>query len=70
MNVTAKVILNDKGVANDGQVQLVFNADYADGRNKEWAKYTPALSLTMAVTESVAQQFDLGQGYTLTFAKE
>lgn len=67
--VTAKVKLNMKGTASDGQVQLSFNADYNDGRNKEWSRYTPSLSLSMYVLESVADQFELNAPYTLTFEK-
>ena len=69
MKTTAKVFLHQKIDASDGQVQLLFNADYNDGRNKEWAKYTPALSLSMTVIDSVADQFDVSGKYTLTFEK-
>lgn len=67
--VTAKIKLASKGEASDGQVALQFNADYEDGRNKEWSKYTPALGLTMTVLESVAEKFETGGAYTLTFEK-
>jgi hypothetical protein len=50
-----------------GQAALFFDADYNDERNKEWAKYTPALSLNMTVTEEVAEQFEQGGRYLLTF---
>lgn len=69
-NTTAKVKLMTKPEPVDGQVALQFYADYADGRNKEWAKYTPALSLTMTVKEEVAEHFANGQAFTLTFTPE
>lgn len=70
MDVTAKVKVAGKGDVVDGQVALSFTADYADERNKEWAKYTPALSLQMTVLESVADKFAVGQPFTLTFTPE
>lgn len=70
MDVTAKVKVRGKGDVVDGQVALSFTADYADERNKEWAKYTPALSLQMTVLESVADKFVVGQPFTLTFTAE
>lgn len=74
MDVTAKVKVAGKGDVVDGQVALSFTADYADERNKEWAKYTPALSLQMtvleSVLESVADKFAVGQPFTLTFTPE
>lgn len=72
--VTAKVICNRKEVQAEGteseQVQLEFGADYADGRNKEWAKFTPGLSLTLTVKPEVAGHFEQGGHYTLTFTPE
>ena len=69
-DVTAKVRLARKvetpGVSD---VVLDFVPDYSDGRNKSWASATPALSLTMTVTDSVAKQFDLDKYYTLTFSE-
>lgn len=70
MDVTAKVKVIGKGGVVDGQVVLIFSADYADERNKEWAKYTPAFSLQMTVLESVADKFAVGQPFTLTFSPE
>lgn len=66
MSITAKVVLSSK-VEQGDQVILSFGADYADGRNKEWAKYTPGLSLTMGVLPEVAEKFEVGGKYTLTF---
>ena len=70
-NVTAKVALNHVSEPAEGQVTLSFNADYGDGANSEWAKYTPALSLNMVVKEEVAEKhFPLGKKFTLTFSDE
>lgn len=73
--VTAKVIVNGRTEQRNaaGEVDTVtlqFNADYSDGRNKEWAKYTPGLSITMGVKPEVAEHFPMGQAFTLTFEAE
>lgn len=65
--VTAKVSLSQMNRSADGQVGLVFVPDYADGRNKEWAMYTPAASFQMTVKAEVADHFTLGGAYTVTF---
>jgi hypothetical protein len=71
MSVTAKIECQSKTAQSEGteqeQVQLTFVADYTDGRNKEWSRYTPALSLSMTVLPSVADRFQVGNAYTLTF---
>lgn len=67
MALTAKIVLRSKGPVLDGQVALEFVPDYNDGRNKEWAKYTPGMSLHMTVLESVADQLEAQGAYTLTF---
>lgn len=67
MATTAKVAVARKDSAGDGETDLVFSADYADGRNKEWAKYTPSLDMRMRVKNSVAEQFSPGQAFLLTF---
>jgi len=69
MAVTAKVKLTSKTDNGDGQVYLTFNADYEDGRNKEWSKYTPALTLNMYVKQEITDLFPTDQTYTLTFEK-
>jgi hypothetical protein len=66
--ITAKIhcqMKQDTGA--DGQVRLQFVPDYADGRNKEWSLYTPALSLDMTVKGEVADRFETGKAYTLQF---
>ena len=70
MATTAKVAVARKSHSVDGQTTLAFTADYADGRNKEWSKYTPNLMLTMVVLDSVAEQFNPGDAFTLTFERE
>ena len=69
MTVTAKVFC---GSANKSATDtiLTFGADYRDDRNKEWASFTPALTLTMTVKNEVAAHFEPGQSYTLTFTPE
>lgn len=70
MSVTAKVFLSGKSPNGSGETVLNFTADYADGRNREWAKYTPSLSLSMTVLDEVAEQFgDHGSKFALTFEK-
>jgi len=68
--ITAKIICRTKTEEGDGdnrQATVTFAADYADGRNKEWALYTPGLSLTMGLKGRVADGFVVGQPYDLTF---
>lgn len=66
---TAVVSLYTKGESHDGQTPLHFGADYADERNKEWAKYTPSLAVQMTVLDSVAERFEQGGRYLLTFER-
>ena len=68
--IAAKVKCSAKSESGEGderRVGLAFYADYADGRNKEWAIATPTLSLTMTVRGDVAERFEQGKAYTLTF---
>lgn len=69
MAITAKVRVNNVSVNGD-ETRLTFYADYADERNKEWAKYTPSLVLEMTVKNAVADNFAPGQAFTLTFTPE
>lgn len=71
--ITAKVFCASKTEYGDGDernADLVFGADYADDRNKEWAKWTPALNLTMKVNGAAADLFEQGKRYTLQFVEE
>jgi len=73
MAVTAKIICNGKAESGEGdnrQANVSFHADYADGRNKEWARFTPGLSLTIGLRGPVADEFEVGKSYTLTFTPE
>lgn len=47
-----------------------LSADYADGKNKEWAYATPSLNLGMTVIPAVAKQFPVGRAFTLIFDPE
>jgi hypothetical protein len=73
MDITAKIVCQTKQESGEGdnrQVTTTFVPDYNDGRNKEWARWTPGLSLTMGLKGSVADQFEVGKAYTLTFAPD
>ena len=76
MRTTAKIKLTSKHLITRGappvvdEVGLQFHADYDDDRNQEWAKYTPALSVAMTVLPEVAERFEVGQAFTLTFEPE
>ena len=69
-NVTARVLLETKEAQahDETLVRLVFVPDYQDGRNAEWARFTPSLRLEMTVVDSVAEQFNTQTPYTLTFS--
>lgn len=69
MSITAKVRCNGKQPYGD-MATLSFMPDYGDGRNSEWAAATPHLDLRMTVKGTVAEQFEPGWAYTLTFEKE
>lgn len=68
--ITAKVTCQTKAPAGEGQFEVTFVPDYADGRNKDWALYTPSLSLSMTVRGEVADRFEPGRAYTLQFVEE
>ncbi len=65
--VSAKVKVNSATPLADGQVAVVIGPDYEDGRNAEWAKYTPGLGIQMTVKEEVAEVFVAGATATLLF---
>jgi hypothetical protein len=71
--ITAKVTCQSKSESGEGdtrQVAVTFAPDYADGRNKEWSLYTPALSLSMTLKGDVADRFEQGKAYTLQFVED
>ena len=69
MNITAKVKLQVAN-GNGAYTRLYFVPDYTDGRNAEWAAATPSLSLDMNVKTDVADKFEVGKAYTLTFTED
>lgn len=69
MSVTAKVSVVALTL-NTGWATVQMTADYADGRNKEWAAATPTLNLNMTVKKDFAEFFEPGATFTLTFEKD
>lgn len=71
MSVTAKVVCSVKTLQGEGTPYesyiLNFSADYADGRNKEWAAATPYMYIQMSVKGDLKDLFEVGKKYTLTF---
>jgi hypothetical protein len=66
--ITAKALVVAKNVGGDARSATVqFQPDYQDERNKEWAVATPSLSIVMGLNGDVAEQFETGQAWTLTF---
>jgi len=65
--ITAKVKNTGKNMVASGETTLKFLPDYQDGRNKQWAKYTPALDFSLTVKNEVADLFELGGNYLVTF---
>lgn len=69
--VSAKIKVTGRTAVSDDQVMVTFGPDYEDGRNKEWAKYTPAFSLTMTVLKEIAvRHFPEGRAFGLVFTPE
>ncbi len=71
--ISAKVWCNSKtesGTGDQRAVNVKFTADYRDGRNQEWARWTPSLDLSVTLKGEVADRFAIGKGYTLTFEPE
>lgn len=67
--ITAKVICNSKLITGAGehrQAVVKFSANVTP-ENKAWSLYTPALQLEMTLKGDVADRFEPGQSYTLTF---
>ena len=67
--ITAKAICNSKLITGAGehrQAVVKFSADNSP-ENKEWSLYTPILDLTMTLKGDVANRFEPGQAYTITF---
>jgi len=67
--VTAKIVCNSMlitGAGDHRQAVVKFSANVTP-ENAEWAKYTPHLQLDMTLNGTVADRFEPGQAYTLTF---
>lgn len=73
-SVTAKVVVTGHAPYMRGeeveQVAVSFQPDYSDGRNAEWARWTPALSLQITVKAELVSRFPIGQPFLLTFTPE
>lgn len=67
---TAKAVVEAKVEHDGGTATLQFRPDYEQGRNAEWAAATPALSVGMTVKTEVAEGVEVGDAWTLTFAKD
>lgn len=70
--ITAKITCTRKVTFGEGAeryADVSFGPDYEDGRNKEWAHYTPGLSLQVRLNDSAVDLFEAGQAYTLQFVK-
>ena len=75
MSVTAKVKVYKSPAYPTGDpattpVRLDFTGDYSDGRNQEWSVATPVINLVMYVKPEVAEKFENGASYVLTFDRE
>lgn len=57
LHVTGK---QEWGTGEDRTTSLSLTCDYADGRNKEWSRYTPSATLQMTVKGHIGDEFDLG----------
>lgn len=71
-HITARVTCTGKqspGWGGPGSATLMFTPDYRDDRNKAWAAASPNLSVTMTVNGDVADQFETGWNYELTFQR-
>lgn len=69
MSTTAKVFVSHVNTGDETTL-VGFSADYNDGVNKAWSKWTPTLALQMTVKNEIADQFPYGRKFTLTFNPE
>lgn len=70
--ITAKIVCHSKLITGGGdhrQARVEFTAN-ATPENAAWAKYTPSLQLAMVLNGAVADRFEPGQAYILTFEQE
>ena len=64
---TAKVKVCGKSKSGQGEYRILFDGDYADGANKEWALATPAINIGMNIKPELAAKLHEGHSVTLTF---
>lgn len=68
-NITAKVSCNLKQEYGTGANRQA-TVGYTDGANKEWANATPHLDMRMTLKGDVADHFEPGKHYTVTFTED
>lgn len=72
--ITAKVVVTRHHATPEGsapeQVVVDLAADYEGNRNQAWSVYTPRLNMTMVVKPEVAEHFQAGKSFTLTFTPD
>jgi hypothetical protein len=61
---------NSKDANQETSVKLVFMPNYGDKLNEKWAKFTPQLNYEMTVLPEVAENFKVGQAFTVTFTPD
>lgn len=72
-NITAKAKLGSKYETSNGDFVLNFYPDYYGDKkevNKAWATASPSLSFMLTVIPPVAEKFEQGASYTVTFTPE
>lgn len=68
--VTAVGTVNKVPLTDGVQTALHFYPAYDNPANKEWAKWTPAMSIQMNVLNEVADKFERGTEYLITFEEK
>lgn len=58
----------DGTLKQSAEVEMV--PDYAEGRNKDWAEYTPSGVIRMNVNGPALDQLVVGQAFTVMFEPE
>lgn len=74
MSVTAKFKVSrvtDYQWASEPTAEVEFTPDYAQGKNADWAKYTPSGVIRLTCNNpAVLEQFQQGRAFTVTFDPE
>lgn len=65
--ITARVRVSNKVPIDTTQSVVSFYGDYANGANNEWAIATPVLDFRMYMKTEVANNFNVGESYAVTF---